>query len=836
MKRSSPASERSSEGSGRTDPGWFARPLVPLAAAAMSGIAWGRLAPGREAAALAFLGALAAAAVFLTARHRKEAARIGAVLAFFLLGALFLGPYKSMDFPPGHVAAFVDGSSARLSGIVSDPFEDRPECLRFVLEAESVSHNGKTLPATGKVRVSAYENRPSVKPGDRISFSTRLRRIRSFRNPGSFDYAAHMADRDILVAATLGKKSRPVIFAGASGRGGFFSSMRRNIAKSAGRAAPGEGGDVLAALVAGDGSRISRDLRQKFADAGTSHLLAVSGLHVGLAAGFAFFVMNWLLGFFPGLAQTGKARRTALVLAVIPALLYGLLAGMSPSTQRAVVMVGALFLSFSAKRQADAYNTLAAAALAVLAVNPESLFQVSFQLSFLSVFFILTGFRAVPFLRHRPRETERLRLWMYRLASLFAVTVFATLATLPIVLRAFQQVSVSGFAANFFLVPLVGTLVLPLGLSGGAILPVSPNAASLLFSLAGFFMEWGIFAIRWFANLEFSEVTLVYPSVFESVLYYFILFCIFQFQRSPWARAGFLMAALMLVGDAFYWYNERFRDESLRVTVLDVGQGTSVVVRFPKGPVMLADAGGLTGESSLDIGKAVVAPYLWSQKIHTVDVAVLTHPDQDHAGGMPFILERFKVRKFWSNGQETEGGAYEKIMKIASERGLARKTHQELSCGTVINGVSVKSLYPPPDFSPPKKKQTNRFSLVLRLEMGEKSVLITGDVTRPGLKEMMKTLDPEELDCTVMVLPHHGAKSSFLQEFLDAARPRWAIVSVGRNNPWKLPREDVLAAYRRAGAEIFRTDLSGAVSVVTDGTKTEVSGFADRLEAGGGFR
>jgi len=316
----------------------------------MAGILLGRTAPGREAAALAFLGAVLAAACFLAARHRKEAARIGAVLAFFLLGTLFLGPYKPLDFPPGHVAAFADGSSIRLAGIVSDPIEDRPEFLRFELESESVIIDGKALPAAGRVRVSAYENRPSVKPGDRIVFTARLRRIRSFRNPGSFDYAARMAAKDILVSATLGKKSRPLIFEGASGQGGFFSSMRRDIAKSAGRAAPGEGGDVLAALVAGDGSRISRDLRQKFADAGTSHLLAVSGLHIGLAAGFAFFVMNWLLGFFPGLAQTGKARRAALVMAVVPAVLYGLLAGMSPSTQRAVVMVGALFLSFSARK------------------------------------------------------------------------------------------------------------------------------------------------------------------------------------------------------------------------------------------------------------------------------------------------------------------------------------------------------------------------------------------------------------------------------------------------------------------------------------------------------
>ena len=815
---------------------------------------------------------------FLVLRLKSQARRIGAALAFFLLGLFLYDPTEAFDIPSGHVAGLVDGSQARVTGIVSGPLENRPECLRFVLKAESVSRGRRLLRASGNVRVSAYDVRPAVKSGDRVSFVTRLRRIQSFKNPGSFDYAAHMADRDILVSATLGKKSRPVIFAGASGNGGFFPALRRDIADNVGRAAPGKGGDVLSALVTGDVSRISADLRQSFADSGTAHILSVSGLHVGLAAGFAFFVLNGLLGFFPSLVLTGKARRTALVLAVIPAILYGFLTGMSPATLRAVIMVGVLFLSFSVKRQSEAINSLAAAALAILIISPGSLFQISFQLSFLSVFFILVGFRSVPFLRHRPRESELFRLWLYRVASLFAITVFATLATLPIVLRAFQQVSVSGFAANFFLVPLVGTAVLPLGLTGGAILPVSPGIASWLFSLAGFFMEWGVAAIRWFANFEFSAVMPVYPSVFESVLYYLIIFCLLKFRQSPYqpveklkfdrlmkndepqgvrkanessvlkvrdgigfdaqhsgsrfstacyAKAGLLLVAAMIAGDAYYWYQARFLDDTLRVTVLDVGQGTSVVVRFPKGPVMLADAGGLTGESSLDIGKAVVAPYLWSQKIHTVDVAVLTHPDQDHAGGMPFILEHFGVRKFWSNGQETESGTYEKIMSIVGGKGIARKTHQELSCGTVINGVSIKSLYPPPEFTPPPNKRTNQFSLVLRLKMGEKTILITGDVTKPGLRKMMKAIDPKELDCTVLVVPHHGAKSSFLQEFADAARPRWAVVSVGRNNPWKLPREDVLAAYRRAGAEILRTDINGAAFIETDGETTDVSSFVD---------
>lgn len=773
------------------------------------------------------MSAAFALAGFLVLRLKSQARRIGAVLAFFLLGLFLYDSTEAFDVPSGHVAGLIDGSQARVTGIVSGPLENRPECLRFVLKAESVSRGRRLLRASGNVRVSAYDVRPAVKSGDRVSFVTRLRRIQSFKNPGSFDYAAHMADRDILVSATLGKKSRPVIFAGASGNGGFFPALRRDIADNVGRAAPGQGGDVLSALVTGDVSRISADLRQSFADSGTAHILSVSGLHVGLAAGFAFFVLNGLLGFFPSLVLTGKARRTALVLAVIPAILYGFLTGMSPATLRAVIMVGVLFLSFYVKRQSEAINSLAAAALAILIISPGSLFQISFQLSFLSVFFILVGFRSVPFLRHRPRESELFRLWLYRVASLFAITVFATLATLPIVLRAFQQVSVSGFAANFFLVPLVGTAVLPLGLSGVAILPVWPELASWLFSAAGFFMEWGVVAIRWFASLEFSAVMPVFPSVLESVLYYLFIFCVLKFRQSPYARAGLVLVFLVFAGDAYYWYQERFLDESLRVTVLDVGQGTSVVVRFPKGPVMLADAGGLTGESSLNIGKAVVAPYLWSQKIHTVDVAFITHPDQDHAGGMPFILEHFGVRKFWSNGQETESGTYEKIMSMVSGKGIARKTHQELFCGTVINGVSIKSLYPPPEFTPPPNKRTNQFSLVLRLKMGEKTILITGDVTKPGLKKMLKTLDPKELDCTVLVVPHHGAKSSFLQEFADAARPRWAVVSVGRNNPWKLPREDVLAAYRRAGAEIFRTDHDGAVFIETDGETTEVSTFVD---------
>ncbi len=567
----------------------------------MAGILAGDLAPGRGSWALAEI--LLAAAITLAALvfKRRGKARFGLLLIFFSAGYLAIQPDADPRFPKNHVSNFLDGPPSRITGIVAAPPEIRPEGARFDLETETILDEKGLHAVTGKIRVTSREALRPPAEGDRVSLSGHLRSIRSFRNPGSFDYASYMAQKGIFGSLFWGEKARPVIFPAAGQGAGWIRRFRERVRRLAVSSTCERGRELLLAVVLGDTGLVSRETRDAFSRSGTSHLLAVSGLHLGLAAGLALLPFSGLLGLFPRLVETGRARRAACALALFPALFYGVLTGMSPSTSRAMAMVSVFFLSYGLRRQPDALNTLAAAALAILFVSPSSLFNISFTLSFLSVLFILMGMGRLSFVFIPPRGSSRPRIWAARAAAPLGMTVFATLGTLPVVLRAFNQASLAGLPANFIMVPLTGLAALPAGLSGAFLTPICPGAASWLLSISGFLMDLVGRAAAWFAAFPWASVMPVRPSVLESALYYLAVLCIFEWKSGGRAKILLFVALAAFAADAAYWRRARFSDTSLRVTVLDVGQGSSAVVEFPGGRVMLVDGGGLPGDSGFDV-------------------------------------------------------------------------------------------------------------------------------------------------------------------------------------------------------------------------------------------
>ena len=550
---------------------------------------------------------------------------------------------------------------------------------------------------------------------------------------------------------------------------GKIDNVRAHIAKMIENAGKGPQIGVLKALMVGDRSDISQAVREDFNRAGVGHLLAISGLHVGIVATVAFFFFQHVLSNFSVLLWRAWTRKGAAVLALLPICLYGLISGLSPSTQRAVIMISIFLMTFVFEREHDLVNTLALAALAILMIFPPSLFSISFQLSFSAVLSIVYGIKCVQQLRGEREPTDKppfvVRI-RNRLVSFFFVSVFAIGGTLPLAMFYFNQISVVGVFANFIIVPLVGFIAVPLGLIGVFVSPLWLTGATWCFKACDAVLRLSLLLVEFFADIPFAALKTFTPSVLEIACYYVLggslLYWIAaepaaansrkdQFQPSsadypkgraikkpgrptrlfvfikgligaglsrlirqkatgkPHRIAGALVfvALLVLAADAGYWYYSRFWTNDLKVTFIDVGQGNAALLELPRGYTMLIDGGGFSDNSIFDMGARVLAPLLWRKKIKSIDTLILTHPNSDHMNGLIYIAAHFNVRQIWTNNEDRNTFGYRTLMNVIAQEGITMPRFENLARQQKINGVALNILYPQVDFL--KKKASDKW-------------------------------------------------------------------------------------------------------------------------------
>jgi competence protein ComEC len=431
--------------------------------------------------------------------------------------------------------------------------------------------------------------------------------------------------------------------------------------------------------------------------------------------------------------------------------------------------------------------------------------------------------------------------WRFRLqrqtAAFFLVSFFATIGTLPVVMYYFNQVSLVGLVANCVAVPLIGFAVVSAGLLSFFIYPISSIVSVWLIKASSLILGVSLEFIKYFAKLPFAAIKTVTPSFYEITWYYLLLgvfFVILQgtdgqnegkingsvFERIK-QRAPFIAIVLLIIAgyaDIWYWLDKRFLHEDLRVTVIDVGQGTSTLLELPGGYNVLVDGGGFSDNSIFDAGERITAPFLWRNKIKSVDTLVLSHPDSDHLNGLLYIAENFNVKEIWANGEAEDSLGYKKLLGIIKERNIKMEDFNEIRKNRVINGIGFKVLYPEAGFKKKSEKwrKGDNSSLVLKAVFGSKSFLFTGDIKAKGESDLAK-ISGNRLKSTVLVVPHHGSKSSSTSVFIDKVDPEIAIIPVGWKNRYKFPHPEVLERYKSRGCRILRTDENGAVMMSTDG-------------------
>jgi competence protein ComEC len=735
-------------------------------------------------------------------------------LFFFVLGLYALSPWKNPALSSCSIRSLAATVPVTLEGVVRSRPVVSPAGNSLVVRTEQLIRAGRSGEACGDLLLNITGGALNLRRGDRIRFTTQVAVPRLLGLPGEFDYLRFLAFKGIAATGRVASQDEIVLIRGAA-----EDSVQRRVDLSASRigdfirkTVPDENESaVLTALLIGDQKRIPAELAAAYTRAGVNHILSISGFHVGIISYFIVMLALLLATRSENLALRFNLRRMVLLLSLPAMLLYLLLTGTAPATARSVIMLAAFVLALYAERETDPVNALLMAAFLLVATNPPSLFDISFQLSFLALWGIVVF---VPPFMERFVSTDR--GWLRSLLQFIAASCAASFSTAVPVLFAFNQASLNGVVSNFLIVPLLGYGAVLAGFCALPFVSLFPSLAHLLLTLAAKMVMLSNGLIALFAALpviNFHGITRL------DILLFLVFMCAVTFLQGRKVKL-ILCALLPSIAVAVHLAGTPAADDGrLHITMLSVGQAESLLVRLPDGAILLVDGGGYLHDTGRDFGERTLAPALFKLGVRRIDHMILTHSHPDHIGGLTYVARMIPVCRFW---EASPGGVGEQYDQLRAVLDTNQVPVRQLATGDVIplsGGVSLTVLSPG---SATKRSaegtndmSLNEDSLVFRLVYGSFSMLFTADAGFPAEDRMRA--DGADLRSTVLKVGHHGSRYSTSDKFLRLVAPELALVSAGKGNRFGLPSSDTIGLLRRQGTKVFRTDEDGTIELVSDG-------------------
>ncbi|MGA9343270.1 MAG: DNA internalization-related competence protein ComEC/Rec2 [Rhodanobacteraceae bacterium] len=669
------------------------------------------------------------------------------------------------------LARHLEGQDIQVVGHILGLPQAGPRSSRFDFKVSGARRGGVPIDLIGHVRLSWYDSAPALPPCSEWALTVRLKRPRGLINPGGFDFERYAAQRGIVAVGYVRDDAQS--HALASGRGLCVDALRLQIGDSIARhLAAGPVAAILQSLAVGDRRALDEDDWQVLRATGTSHLVAISGLHVGLFAALGALLARtiWKLCARSTLKLPGPLIEAPVALAF--ACTYGVLAGLGVPTLRSLLMIATVLLARYVRRGQSLPRTLALAALAVLLWDPLAMLASGFWLSF-------AGVAALLLLTIRKRS----RAWWRRLPPM---QLALSIALLPLTVWFFGQVSLIGPLANLIAVPWVSFVVTPLAVAGGLLLPHAPVLGAPLIDLAAAALKplWWLLAhlaAMPQAQLHFSHA----PGWSLLLAFAGVIWC----MAPRGVPLRWLGAALLL--PLLFAQREVLPAGEFEITVLDVGQGLSVLVRTTD-HALLFDAGARY-PSGFDLGEAAVIPALRALGVERLDRLIISHGDNDHAGGARSVALALRPGS-------VESGEPLRLAIPASQCVEGERWPWD--------GVDFRLVSPPRELP----SRNNDRSCVLLVSGHHGSALLPGDISWRIEAALPRTLDTIRHPL-VLIVPHHGSSTSSSAAFLDDVRPDLALVSAGYRNRFGHPRAEVVARYGSRGIPLFGTARSGAIDV-----------------------
>ena len=750
-------------------------------------------------------------------------------------GAAFYYAY----LPSNQEITTFTGSPVYLEGTIIEEPVYHDEYSVYILDIEMIETGGERSPVNGVIQARVYgDQEDKYWYGERLGIRGTIIEPRGMRNPGGFDYQFYLRSQgiDALIYTNSSRVSTH-----GTGHTNFPAAsairLRSDMAENIIAALPSPSAELLVAILFGQRHYLPPEVEDNFRRAGAGHLMAVSGLHVGLVAAL-------VLGLWGRLNLHG---RLPLVLAIILVLGYAYLTGLRPSALRAAIMVSLALGAMLLDREHDLPSAVSFAALATLFFNPLMLFSIGFQLSYAATITIIYAYRPLEHLLsllHFPKL----------LTGPLAITIAAQLGVMPLCLYYFHHFPVGALLFNLLLLPLIAFIV-GLGLAGAV--------AGLFFSTGGEILLWAVrpllelmMTITALAKLDVFYHSVIPPGIVFLAAYYGLIGLGLRLYYQGYYRVEVLKGivsgwpgrwaynvitriyrhkpvSLIIIGLALaviiIWTSLLFpAQDLLKVTFIDVGQGAAALIEAPCGMAIMVDAGGRPAYqgSPGDVGEKVVFPFLRQQGVKNVELAVITHPHEDHFGGFISMTDSIPVETIFVS--QLEGGSeyYEALLENSLSAGAQIYEVKAGQTWVCCDNLVLEVIHPRERLLTGTRSDLNNNSIVFKMHYKAVTMLFTGDIEDEGVNLLLKR--ERCLRSDLLLIPHHGGYMESMPLFLEAVDPTVAVIQVGINS-FGHPHPFVLNALDEKGIAVYRNDLHGAVIIETDGSELQVTTMEEPL-------
>lgn len=700
-----------------------------------------------------YLPAFALMCVYITPKY--------SLIIFFLTGVALAWIHLGLNAPKGLPETSVIPQAKIQGTIVSIPLKNANK-TGFIMELERYENH----PAKGLLQLSWYNKAPELHLGQHWQLQVKLKKPRNFLNPGSFDYINSLVKRHIYWTGYIRPKGYSLL--PENHRGFSWLALRNRLGKKLSQLAPNQStAGVVEALTLNLTQDISQEHWELFRRTGTIHLFGISGEHITLISGLIYWFSRWLWSRFPRCCLHIPAPFIASSCGLCIALLYAFLAGFEPPVQRAVLGCFFYTLYCLGKQRFTPWQVWRYALFAVLCIEPHAALMQGFYFSFLAVACLLL-------------TQQRWQLKGYK-ASL-ALQLSCLIGLMPLTLYWYSYGSINGFIANLFAIPLVGFLVVPLALS--TLLVSSFSWAWVLMKPLAWLISLLFTGLNWIEhlailNFEYNLSSIELTLALMGALLMWILLPIKPFR---WLTFLWLFIPL--------FPPRTFIDHGTAlIHVLDVGQGLAVAVRTQH-HILLYDTGDQFFQGS-DFGKMVILPYLKNSGIKKIDRIVISHPDKDHRGGLKSIEAALPVRQLLVNDLRyyTHGTNCHEYPAWQWDKVRFRFLP--------INGVF---------------KDKNNNSCILQVSTAAGRLILTGDIEKKAEDYLVSNYG-SKLQSDVLIVPHHGSKTSSSYRFLLETAPQYAIASLGFDNRFHFPHEKTVTNIHSVNSLFYRTDECGMVQI-----------------------